>query len=208
MDIFRHIKSIGRTTPHPIILEIGANIGQDTPKILECFSDPMYFGFEPDRRNIPRFRKRNPGLELIESAVGSYDGECEFYISEGNKPSGKPFTAGSSIREPTGCKSVHPWIIWKSKDVVPICTLDTFYKEWNLDHVDFIWCDIQGAEIDMINGGKHALAITRYLYTEYSNIELYKDQANFREILTLLPNWRVVEKYDRDVLLKNIILET
>ncbi|MEN9248224.1 MAG: hypothetical protein Q6L50_08560 [Gloeomargarita sp. GMQP_bins_120] len=37
---------------------------------------------------------------------------------------------------------------------------------------DFIWADVQGAEVDLIQGGLQALANTRYFYTEYANTEL------------------------------------
>ena len=72
-----------------------------------------------------------------------------------------------------------------------------------IDTVDFIWADVQGAEGDMIRGGLRVLSRTRYLYTEWSDDELYEGQATLTEILRLLPDFRVVELWSDDVLLEN-----
>ena len=55
----------------------------------------------------------------------------------------------------------------------------------------------------MILGGRGALARAHYLYTEYSDEELYEDQPTLKEILELLPGFRVVELWPDDVLLEN-----
>ena len=81
--------------------------------------------------------------------------------------------------------------------------LDSFCRQQGLDRIDFIWADIQGAEGEMVRGGMQALERTRYLYTEYSDDELYENQASMREILELLPDFRVLELWPDDVLLEN-----
>ena len=82
-------------------------------------------------------------------------------------------------------------------------TLDSWVQKEGIGMIDFIWADVQGAEADIIAGGKEALRNTRYLYTEYSNTELYEGQVNLNQLLKLLPDFRVVRRYEYDVLLKN-----
>ena len=62
---------------------------------------------------------------------------------------------------------------------------------------------MQGAEGDLIKGGRETLANTRYFYTEYNNRELYEGQLGLRELLSLLPDFDVVQRYPHDVLLRN-----
>ena len=69
-------------------------------------------------------------------------------------------------------------------------TLDSYAK--NLGRIDFIWADVQGAERKMIQGGLQTLSRTEWLYTEYSDVELYEGQPSLSEILVMLPDWRVV----------------
>ena len=69
--------------------------------------------------------------------------------------------------------------------------------------------DVQGAEGDVIEGGREILKRTRYLYTEYSDKELYEGELTLQQILSTLPGeWKVLKKYERrndgDVLLRNL----
>ena len=63
--------------------------------------------------------------------------------------------------------------------------------------------DVQGAEIDVIRGGRNALKYTRYLYTEYSNKELYEGQISLKPLLDELIDFDVIVRYPDDILLKN-----
>ncbi|MCS7030108.1 MAG: hypothetical protein NZL92_01060 [Gloeomargarita sp. SKYG116] len=62
---------------------------------------------------------------------------------------------------------------------------------------------MQGAEVDLIQGGQQTLAKTRYFYTEYSSEELYEGQINLATLLKLLPDFKLVYRFGGDVLLKN-----
>ena len=87
---------------------------------------------------------------------------------------------------------------------VQTVTLDTFCRQEGVDGViDFIWADIQGAEGEMIRGGRETIARTRYLYTEYSDDELYEGQPTLSEIMAMLPDFRVLELWLDDMLLAN-----
>ncbi len=70
--------------------------------------------------------------------------------------------------------------------------------------------DVQGAESDVIAAGRQTLGNTRFIYTEYSDKELYEGQLSLQAILDLLPSFEVVTKYPRevegDVLLRNTSL--
>ena len=55
----------------------------------------------------------------------------------------------------------------------------------------------------MIQGGGELLGRTRYLYTEYSNDELYEGEPDLATLLAMLPGFSVVKRYRFDVLLCN-----
>ena len=118
---------------------------------------------------------------------------------------GREWTHSSSIKRPKNHLQRYPVTFGGSVDV-QLVTLDSFHRRERLDIVDFVWADIQGAEGEMVRGGLETLARTRYLYTEYSDDELYEGQATLAEILELLPNFRVLELWPGDVLLENRVL--
>nr|VFK11674.1 MAG: methyltransferase, FkbM family [Candidatus Kentron sp. LPFa] len=81
--------------------------------------------------------------------------------------------------------------------------LDTWRREQGIDTVDFIWMDVQGAEMDVFRGGANTLARTRYLYTEYNDRELYEGQCTLPQLLDCLKYFKVLDRYPDDVLLEN-----
>lgn len=197
----------------PVILEIGCNDGTETNRFLSLFgAGARVYAFEPDPRAIDRFRQRvtDPRAKLFELAISDRAGTTEFYVSDG-----KPTAAGyeelrpngwdlsGSIRKPKEHLVQHPWCRFDQKITIPTQSLDSWSTEQQIKLIDFMWVDVQGAEVDFIRGATQSLKHTRYLYTEYSDRQLYEGQLNLRQLLRLLPDFDVVHRYVGDVLLRN-----
>jgi len=192
---------------NPVILEIGVHVGQDTKKMLALFPDSVYYGFECDPRNIATIKSSglDSKMHLVEMAISNFDGEGDFYQSNGTpKDHSRNNTASSSLHEPTGHLQHWPWVHFEAPISVPVCTLDSFCKKYGVYEIDFIWADIQGAEHNMILGGQNAFKRVKYLYTEYSNKEMYAGQKGLKTLLDALPgNWDIVKDFRSDILLEN-----
>lgn len=196
----------------PIILDIGTNNGGHTRAFFDLFPYGLIHAFEPDPRCIAKFKANlsgYPRAKLHEIAIGAFDGTAEFYASGGqNLAVGYTMPEGwdmsGSLRKPKEHLTVNPGITFDNKYPVQVVTLDTWFKSSGLDRIDFIWADVQGAEGDLIEGGKETFAKhVKYFYTEYSDSELYENQLNLAQILGLLPNFSIVTQFENDVLLKN-----
>jgi len=200
---------------NPVILEIGCNDGSHTRMFLEIFKNPTIYCFEPDPRAIERFKKNighRPNVTLFTIALSDRNGECDFYPSNGqfNEGTAQSMPQGwdlsGSIRQPKNHLRALPWITFDSKITVETSTLDDWSRNHGIDSkttIDFIWMDVQGAEIDVFRGGKNTLAKTRYIYTEYSNIELYEGQFPLLKLVNFLKVFHVIIRYPEDVLLAN-----
>jgi 2-O-methyltransferase len=207
-DLLR--ESAGR--PDPLILEIGANDGGHTQWFLETFDNPTIYCFEPDPRAAARWRKNvgpRPNVKLFELAMSDRDGEITFYQSGGARdrdsvavmPEG--WDLSGSIRKPKDHLVIEPGVTFEQTIKVRTTSLDQWADEHSIGTVDFIWMDVQGAERDVLGGGQRTLGRTRFLYTEYSERELYEGQYTFRQLVHALPGFEVVTRYPADVLLKN-----
>ena len=172
----------------------------------------QFIALSPTPRAIARFKTkvgRRPNINLFDIALSDYNGEVEFYQSSGHRngeqikwmPNGWDFSG--SIRQPTNHLVVHPWVKFDQKINVTSSTLDAWCHKHGLGDIDFIWMDVQGAEIDVFRGGINTLNKTRFIYTEYSNQELYKGQLNLRQLMKHLKQFSVVIRYPGDVLLRN-----
>ena len=196
----------------PTILEIGANNGGHTRMFFHLFPAGNIHSFEPDPRAIAKFKINlagYPGAKLHEIAVGAVDGSAEFHSSGGQNPAmGYDMPGGwdlsGSLRKPTGHLTVNPGITFDDKFDVKISRLDTWRQQNQLGLIDFVWADVQGAEGDLIAGGTDTFARhVRFLYTEYSDSELYEGQLNLPQILERLPGYSVLAQFRGDVLLRN-----
>ena len=193
--------------PDPVILDIGCNDGTHTLMFLSLFERARVYAFEPDPRARRRFETlvQDSRAHLFATAVAAVDGVTEFYPSDGapsaewaaRLPEG--WDHSGSIRKPKQHLDVHPWCEFRQKIQVEVTRLDTWASKQAVEAVDFIWADVQGAEADLIRGGRQTLKRTRFFYTEYSNRELYEGQADLVELLAMLPDFELVHRYQGEV---------
>ena len=190
----------------PIIFEFGACDGGDTIELAQ-FGFKKFYTFEPDPRNLEIIRKRGlpDGVVLVPKAVGRSVGRAHLYQSTNVMPEGYVWTASSSLKEPNKESNTHydSNLKFDAKVDVDVVSLDSFCQEFEIPYIDFIWADIQGAEVDLIAGGKEMIPRTHYLFMEHESSSVYQGVWSYKEMLAALPGWRVLEKFPNDVLLEN-----
>jgi len=196
------------------VLEIGAHDGKDTRRLLNAFPQADLHAFEPDPRAAAKFRQRgeHPRLRFHQTAIGAQDGRATFFVSGGSPPEGNAMHAmlyrdgwdkSGSLRAPKNHKVIWPWVTFEKTIEVPVVCLDTWAKAEGVGDIDLIWADVQGAEADLVTGGRETLKRTRWFYTEYSNDEWYEGQPTLSQLLVMLPGYSVHARYPTDVLLRN-----
>jgi 2-O-methyltransferase len=183
-------------TGDKLFIEAGSHDGSDTAWLAALPGVTMH-AFEPDPRNT---QPALPNVTVHRAALWAEDGCGQLILSR--EGWGREWTYSSSLRRPKHHLQRFPVTFGEAVEV-ELVTLDSFSNECGIEHVDLIWADVQGAEGDVIRGGPATLARTRYLYTEYSDDELYEGQSSLGEILELLPDFRVLELWPDDVLLEN-----
>ena len=224
MKIFNYLNKFNFNA-NSVILEIGCHHGYDTDKILDIYPDSRMYIFEPDPRNISILKDReiNKKAKLIEACVSNNNNKQNLHLSGGLPPiyfenadedmkkycqSGE-WTASSSIKKPKEHLEVTPWCEFNESIEVDSITLDHFFKTESLEKIDFVWMDVQGAEDLVFEGAQELLTNNKidYIYTEYSDRELYENQMNLKQITEGLPNYEILDFFNEgggtDILLKN-----
>lgn len=195
------VTKILRGIDGPVIVELGAHVGEEH-KWLSKLNPSRYVMVEPDLNNWKAIADQ-PNIQSSEvylGAIAPHNGTIRFNASENNLSINR---ASGSIRTPTGHLKYFPEVSFRPI-AVPCWTFDFFTKLADISNIDLLWCDIQGAERDMIAGGKNALAHTRYMMIEAEpEVELYEGQALKPELLAMLPEWEVIEDFGYNVLLCN-----
>jgi FkbM family methyltransferase len=215
MEILERFKEIISVQDNPFVIEFGACDGFHTRIMLNILNSEkpnyIYHLFEPVKDLIEPLintLKSNSRVKAFNEAVGSKTGSFIFYQSSGGITKNgvliDSYYGSSSIRKPKIALQY-----WKemrfAETICNTITFDDYLIRENLSDkiIDFIWADIQGAEVDLILGGEKAFKNVRYFYTEYSDVEIYEGEITLEKILELMPNFEIVEDYNGDVLLKN-----
>ena len=219
-DILERFKEIINEAHQPLVLEFGACDAYHSRIMLDMLQESKklytYHLFEPnkdlmnsvvDRINY-YLTSNHTNVRFFSEAVGAANGKMKFYKSGGHEVENGHVTANyygsSSIRKPKLVTEAFKGMTFAETET-DVITLDYHVQRAGLGGrvIDFIWADIQGAEVDLINGGKEAFKSVKYFYTEYVNSELYEGEIGLPQILEMLPDFEVVEDYNGDVLLKN-----
>jgi 2-O-methyltransferase len=172
-----------------VIVDIGANNGKEAKRFLKLSPKAEIHIFEPNPKWVKylneKFEKKS-NCHVYNYAISDEDGSANFNLEESGK------NKSASLRKTTKLHSA----VFKKSIKVPTRRLDTWYKDYKLGIIDFMWTDVEGAERGLITGGIEALKNTRYFYTEYTEKEYLKGQALLPEIMELVsPHFDMVEKF-------------
>lgn len=226
MSILERLAEILHDVKLPFVMEFGACDGYHSNLMLQVIKSKqrpyIFHTFEPVAdlhrsiiNNLGYHLMHNNGvIGIFPNAIGATNGIVELHKSHGVKlEKGQivdRYYGSSSIRKPTNVLHEYwPSMKFETEEVVCV-SLDAHLTTHGLSSkiIDFIWCDIQGADKDLIAGGRQAFNNVRYFYTEYMTNEQYEGQLiGVDALLELLPSFEVVEDYNGDVLLRNRLLK-
>lgn len=136
-----------------IVIDCGSNMGLFS--IIAANKCAKTYAFEcvPYAYNyINQISKKYDNIELVKKAVGSYIGEVKFSMDEDLNCNNRIVWEDNETGH-NPVKFGDP----KNFKLVDMITIDEFVKVYNLNHVDFIKADIEGAEREMLRGAKETL---------------------------------------------------
>ncbi len=171
---------------NPIIVEAGAFKGHDTLKLANMWPRSIIHAFEPVPELFEELQNRTANIKNIHCyklALSNHDGTATFHISEHPKRPGTPSQAGSLLKPKERLK--HTLIYFTGTIEVPTITLDSWAEQNNINHVDFLWLDMQGHELAMPKASSHILKTVQVIHTEVEFIESYENNPQYEEV----KNW-------------------
>lgn len=160
-----------------VIVEAGAHYGEDTKTMSELWPQGTIHAFEP----LPNsFKRLIPWIEDCENvicypyALSAKTGDSVFYVSTNND-------GASSLLAPT---SIITGSIKFTPDPITVkcTTLDEWAKQNSIDHVDFMWLDMEGHELDTLKASSHIFSKTIAVYTEVNRRRFREGTPLYEEV--------------------------
>ncbi|MEX0849076.1 MAG: FkbM family methyltransferase [Candidatus Dependentiae bacterium] len=181
-NLFNQLKEI---IPDNItIVEGGAFRGHETIAMAKAWPNSTIYTFEP----VPELYKilqdntaRFSNIHCFNLALSNQNGTAQFWPSEHPKKVGVHSQAGSLLAPKERLK----WSNIKFKDPFEVgtITLNKWAKQQNINNIDFLWLDLQGYELPVMQAAPEILQQVKYLYTEVHFVEAYADQKQHTEVI-------------------------
>jgi FkbM family methyltransferase len=166
----------------PIIVDCGAHDGHDSVELCNQI-DATVHAFEPVPALFARLKERTrayPNIHCYELALGDTNGTIEFFVSSGGSE------ASSSILAPKEHLRDHPNVRFERKIRVQSMTLDSWAERNNIERIDFLWLDMQGFEMQMLQASPRIVSMVQAIHTEVSTRQTYSGVRTYPEFRTWL----------------------
>ena len=169
----------------PIVFDVGAHRGESVQFFSNIFENATIYSFEPDPdnfRHLANFCKDvSCASHIFNLALGTSVDDVQFYRQD------KPHL--NSIY-PINRNSNDSLGYAKGADnqsiIIKMATLDEMLNKTKIGRCDLLKIDVQGAEVDVLKGGKDFLKITRNITLELSFFDFYDKSNSFYEVEKLL----------------------
>ena len=170
------------------IFDIGANVGEFSIEIADCFPNAQIYSFEPLKEEYAqlvqnlKFKLKNPHTFNI--ALGDFNGYSKIYKAYGD-------SGVSSILKMKYDKTNNrtSYLVDSiQEEEIEVRRLDDFITEENIGFETeiLIKLDVQGYELEVMKGGGNVFSLARLLIVETNFTEMYEDQVLFDQLYSEL----------------------
>lgn len=179
------------------IVEGGAFHGNDTTQMARAWPNSTIYSFEPIPELFAQLTEntnRYPNIHPINRALAETNGTATFWPSENPKKPGLHAQAGSLLKPKE--RLTRSKIKFNDPIEVETISLDSWAKQTGIERIDFLWLDLQGYELPVLQGAKGLLPHISYIYTEVNFIEAYEGQKTYPEVAAWLAdhNFEIIGK--------------
>lgn len=184
-QIFELVKSY--LPDNPIILEAGSFTGHDTLRLATFWPRGAVHAFEPVPdiyEQLKNNTQHSTNIHCYQLGLSNKIGTAQLYRSEKPNKPGKT-TQASSLLAPKE-RLAHSAIIFPDTIPITTTTIDAWAANNSINHLDFLWLDLQGYELPVLQAAANTLPTVKALYCEVQFIESYAGNQLYPEVRTWL----------------------
>lgn len=171
----------------PTVVFAGAHAGAVLKTVYDTWPESTIYGFEADPYLFP-FLKANvenlPRVNVTHAALHSSDGQSiKLQTRDG-------IGSQSTLYELTELfNSTWPTIDWGTKRSVRTVALSPWARRHGVERVDFIYLDVECAEMDVLRGAREFLRNVSVLHLEVSTVPLCEGTALWPDVERYIRFW-------------------
>ena len=176
----------------PVVLDVGAHVGQSNRFFRRLFPTAEVWSFEPDPDSFARLvAEVDPALPggCAAIAFSDRDGRASLHrnpISHTNSLHRRNAASRDSIDLERARREGRSAEVVSETVDVEVRRLDAFCRDEGIGHVDVLKIDVQGAEVEVLRGAEGLLDDVDTVVVEVSFFDLYERSSSFLEVESLL----------------------
>ena len=192
-----------------IIFDIGACEAEDSIRYSKLFPKATIFAFEPRPDNFTKAKELinqyqcKDSIVLENLALSNANGVADFFVSEGepnelkNDEHWNYGNKSSSLLPPSDLIKKHTeWLEFNKTIQIITQRLDGFVAKKQINTIDFVHMDVQGAELMVLEGAGEFLEKIKLIWLEVESIELYKGQPLKNDVEQFMTKWNFINIID------------
>lgn len=169
----------------PLIwIDVGAHLGETTMQHARLNPSLIVFAFEPNWSLARQMMGKLPNFVVLPMAVWDRDGIAEFYLNAEDETSSLlPFDP-DALQKWKGGERMRV----ESRAVVPTMRLDTFLQSMNVQTVDYLKIDTQGADFAVVRSAGERLKDiqTVKLEVDITPVRVYQGSASREDVVAYM----------------------
>ena len=176
-----------------VIFDVGACHALESVELSKKYPNAKVYTFEANPVSYNVCLENTEGYDsitVINEAVNDYDGFCKFYPmdkektittwEDGNQGASSLYRANGQY------DFIEKYVQYEIE--VPCTRLDTFCEKNDIDKIDIIWMDLQGAELKALQSLGSLLDTVQIIHTELEMNPMYEGQCLFSDVNEYLTN--------------------
>lgn len=179
---------IRKILPHnPIIVEAGAQFGEDTQWMSQLWANGTIYAFEPSPASFLELQKvaaKCTNVVATQLALSNTKGTFAFYLAGG---------ASSLLKPQNSFNNDYFHSDLNNPITVHTITLDEWTENNGITIVDFLWFDMEGNELNALNGALNTLKKVKLIYTEVNLQRFWHDCVMYDELKTWMQDHGFME---------------
>ena len=173
----------------PIIIDVGANIGQSINRFKKLNKKAIIHSFEPIKKDFQALQdkyKNDKNVFLNNIALGEKEYEKKLFSNNlsGSSSFSKLIPNTYWIKQRSSTRNINPEEAFDKEVDCKVMTLDDYCKNKQIQKIDVLKIDTQGYEDKVLVGAKKLIENKKINYVELEIIfnNIYEKKLNFFEI--------------------------